>query len=1096
MNNFSTKYARLNAAQKKAVDTVEGPVVVIAGPGTGKTELLSMRVANIFNKTDTLPENVLCLTFTDSGAATMRQRLDELIGKAASYVSVHTFHSLGSELISSHPDYFYNGAEFRAADELTIHNILHDIFSELPHNNPLAKKMNDEFTYLNKVRNTLSDFKRSGLTPDEIQKIITHNQNFIDYMEPSITSFFDRAIHSSMFDELPELQKKITSYDEVELRIPAAQSLQAIFKSSFEQLLEEIDTSGKTTPLTAWRNKWFEKNSHNHFVFKDRKRIEKLLAASIIYLQYMSAMQEKGVYDYDDMILKAVHALELFSDLKLNLQEKYQYILVDEFQDTNGAQLRLLLNLLDNPVHNGRPNILVVGDDDQAIYSFQGAESSNIAVLQSYFKDPLLVTLKDNYRSHDEILKTARSVIVQGKERLELTISELDKTLTAHAQALKPNSVKLLQAQTQEMEFSFIAQDIQKKIKKGASPSDITILARNHKDIAAIMPYLSHQSVPTSYEYQDNILDHPSIEQLLLFARIVDAVRASDFPKINQLLPELLSHPMWNISAQTLWQISIQAYKNNTHWLEEMLQNNSPELPLLATHLLLLGKISAHERLETMLDYLVGTQEFVGESTTFISPLKNFFFSPTTLLEKPEEFIRHLDGLKYLISTMHDYFSHTHTRLSDFITFIDESERAHIRYTLPKDAYSTHDAVQLMTAHKAKGMEFNSVYIINAIDTRWGSKSRNYSTRLGYPENLSIAPAGETEDEKLRLFYVAMTRAKQELVMSYASQDQKNSTQLHAHFLHSDAINKTILPKNTSVYTPDTLQETAWYHHYTKNNDSLKHTLEPLLSHYQLSATHLNAFIDVVNGGPQSFLLYHLLRFPAASNPHLALGSAIHATLKKAHEHLNTTKQTRPIEDCLYDFESFLASQTLSPQDTAHFTKKGADALQHYLSHKYATFKIGDLSECNFTTQHVMIDSARVTGVIDVMSVNKTDKTISILDYKTGKPSASWKGRSDTEKIKLHKYKQQLLFYKLLIENSREYHNYTVTKGCIEFIEPDEIGKLHSLELTFEDGEVEQFKKLIQQVWQHIISLDLPDITSYDASYKGVLAFENDLLKK
>ena len=126
--DFSTRYASLNAAQKEAVDTIEGPVMVIAGPGTGKTELLSMRTANILKKTDTLPENILCLTFTESGASAMRERLVSIIGKDAYKVAIHTFHSFGTDVINQYSQYFYKGAYFRPADDLSRYEIIRTIF--------------------------------------------------------------------------------------------------------------------------------------------------------------------------------------------------------------------------------------------------------------------------------------------------------------------------------------------------------------------------------------------------------------------------------------------------------------------------------------------------------------------------------------------------------------------------------------------------------------------------------------------------------------------------------------------------------------------------------------------------------------------------------------------------------------------------------------------------------------------------------------------------------------------------------------------------------------------------------------------------------
>ena len=152
MSPFEIRYKALNAEQKEAVDAIEGPVMVIAGPGTGKTELLSLRVANILRKdTDIAPTNILCLTFTDAAAFNMRDRLVGLIGREAYRVAVHTFHSFGVEIINRHPEHFYAGAAFLPADDITQIEILQDIFEELDHGNPLRSQYQERFTSLFKT---------------------------------------------------------------------------------------------------------------------------------------------------------------------------------------------------------------------------------------------------------------------------------------------------------------------------------------------------------------------------------------------------------------------------------------------------------------------------------------------------------------------------------------------------------------------------------------------------------------------------------------------------------------------------------------------------------------------------------------------------------------------------------------------------------------------------------------------------------------------------------------------------------------------------------------------------------------------------------
>ena len=152
VNEFEKRYRNLNEGQKQAVDTIDGPVMVVAGPGTGKTELLSVRVANILSKTDVLPSNILCLTYTESGAHAMRERLAGLIGADAYKVAIHTFHSFGTEIINTNGEYFYQGAHFRPADELSSYEVLQAIFEKLPHDNPLAAKMNAEIHWVCRVR--------------------------------------------------------------------------------------------------------------------------------------------------------------------------------------------------------------------------------------------------------------------------------------------------------------------------------------------------------------------------------------------------------------------------------------------------------------------------------------------------------------------------------------------------------------------------------------------------------------------------------------------------------------------------------------------------------------------------------------------------------------------------------------------------------------------------------------------------------------------------------------------------------------------------------------------------------------------------------
>ena len=160
-----------------------------------------------------------------------------------------------------------------------------------------------------------------------------------------------------------------------------------------------------------------------------------------------------------------------------------------------------------------------------------------------------------------------------------------------------------------------------------------------------------------------------------------------------------------------------------------------------------------------------------------------------------------------------------------------------------------------------------------------------------------------------------------------------------------------------------------------------------------------------------------------------------------------------------------------------------------------ATFSKHQRAELNFAGQGAVVQEARLTGALDLVDIDTQAKTIRVTDYKTGKPARDWKGSSDYDKIKLHKYRQQLMFYQLLVEHSRDYHGYAFTGGVLQFVEPDQTtGELFALEDSFSREELDQFARLIGIVWQKITALDLPDISGYEPTYKGMLQFEHDLL--
>jgi DNA helicase-2/ATP-dependent DNA helicase PcrA len=820
--------------------------------------------------------------------------------------------------------------------------------------------------------------------------------------------------------------------------------------------------------------------------------------------------------------------MEVFPELRFNLQEKYQYIMVDEFQDTNMAQMRILFNLTNNEVNEGRPNILVVGDDDQAIYSFQGADVGNIRSFLDTFDQAKLVVLTDNYRSTDTILSYARSVISLGSERMENHITELDKTLTAH----RPNTdtnVSLVELLTASTERSWLAHEIAQLIKTGVKPSEVAVLARRHQEITKLLPYLAKEGIRVNYERRDNVLDLEIITLIEHIAKILVAIFEQRHDDANSLLPELLAHPAFATAPIDIWKLSIQGSSHHQSWMEVMAV--TPQFVPLHAWLVTQSQALTNTPLELMLDDILGTPkrdfsfsslnsnlqpkseptsgldsdlerspeiEGTGSKSkeqVFISPIYKYYFSSEKLEKTPDAYLTYLEALRTIRTKLLEYQPRETPTLQSFLEFMRlHRELGSTITNIRSHVDHIDNAINVMTTHKSKGLEFENVYILGAIDSAWGERVRSRSRLIGYPENLPLAPAGDTFDERLRLFFVAMTRAKRNLTISYATADDNGKNTLRASFLTGEP---------WEVFSPQTplaidnltdLAETMWYQPIIAPLEkSMRDLLTPTLENYKLSSTHLNNFLDVSRGGPQGFLINNLLRFPQAVRPSAGYGLAIHAALQRAHAHLSATGHHRPLEDVLHDFEESLKAQHLKKDDFRSYLQKGIDTLSAFLSAKYNDFAQGQKTELNFSNQSVFLGKAHLTGMLDLVDINETD--VVVTDYKTGKASRSWIGKTDYDKIKLHKYKQQLMFYNLLIGNSRDYRHYTFTKGVLQFVEPTPRGEIIALEATFSMDDLEQFSLLIQKVWEHIVTLNLPDTSNYEPNYKGMMRFEADLLE-
>ncbi len=1087
MADFDSEYSKLNSAQKQAVDSIDGPLLVIAGPGTGKTQLLSMRVANILRLSDVSPRNILCLTFTDSAATAMRERLLGLIGIDAHKVAIHTFHSFGVEVINQYPEYFYSSARFSPSDDVTQVEIINSILAKLDHDSPLASTMNNRFIYLKPIKSAIDYLKKSGLNSEDLRSILAANESDIAEIEPKIAAVFNQGrISKSMLPKLADVASKITISKQPDLPKPF-EPLSKVLLHSLSLALDEAEDLGKTTPITNWRNAWMEKSSRGEYVFKDHHNNAKLYVLADVYEEYQQTLKREEKYDFSDMVLDVVQAIESHDELRFALQEQYQYFLVDEFQDTNEAQLRLLNNLVDNPIHEGRPDVMVVGDDDQAIYKFQGAEVSNIVSFYNKYRDVQLITLTQNYRSTQEILDLAKSVITGAETRLENTIDEVHKDLTSDNKKQDKGQIQYKRLPTSEHQYLFVAEEISRLIKQGKSASDIAVLARQHTQLEQLMPYLSEANIPVVYERRSNVLDQRHIAQLLDLAYLVHFLTSDNQELANEYLSKVLSYPFWGIDPVTTWRLSRQAYEEGQLWLEAMLASKDKSLSKLANWLLECAHQAKSQPLEHVIDILIGVKKLSG----FKSPYRDYYFSSEKFDENRGEYLAFLSALRLLRNKLREYHYREVIYLKDLVGFIDTHRDNEIPI-VDETPFVSHDtAVEVMSAHKAKGLEFDTVFVLDCQEKVWTPSASRQSIR--FPANLPITPAGDHLDDQLRLFFVAATRAKSNLYLLGSKHSSSGKESLLAPFLDHQLFEDI---KMDDAKTIEVL-ETSWqsYQPLPREADA-KAVLKPILKDYKLNATAYIKFLDVIRGGPKAFLLESLLRFPQAPSVSAAFGTAMHNTLNELYYLLSQGKKPQRAE-VLDIFAQALRSRRLKKEDEAKLLKRGQDSLKAYLAQRQEYMDPKDLIEINFTKQGVVAAGVPITGKIDKLVLDKDKKKAEIYDFKTGQPIKSLSAQSGPDGLKAWQYRNQLAFYRLLLENSRSWSEYRVSKVALEFLEPDKkSGEIVLLESEVSDEEVDRTVKLMQAIYTCIQNLDFPDVSKYDKDLKGIKAFEEDLLKR
>ena len=999
---FLHELEKLNPAQQKAVHHIEGPVLVIAGPGTGKTHILTARIGRILMETDTQPYNILCLTFTDAGVHAMRERLLEFIGPEAHRVHIYTFHSFCNNIIQDNLELF-GRHDLEPISELEKVELIRKIIDELVVGHPL---------------------KRAGRG----------------------AYFYER--------HLQDLFSRMKSED---------WSIQFLGKK-IDQYLDDLPT--REAFIYKRNSGVFRKGDLKKSKLEDELiKMEKLRAAVQLYPRYIELMRELRRYDFDDMILWVLRAFEKNENLLRQYQEQYLYFLVDEYQDTNGAQNHILQQLIH---YWANPNVFIVGDDDQSIYEFQGARLKNLEDFYHDYKKSLeLVVLKENYRSSQHILDSSHALIKQNEKRIITSLHDLgiEKFLLAQNAGIADTSVKpnLVEYQNKAQEEADLVDQIEKLYQSGFPINEIAIIYAKHKQSQNIIELLEKKKIPYNSKRRVNILDTPLIRNLRTFLNYLQ----TEFIRPHSgeyLLFRIMHFDFLKLNPNDLGRISIfmakHDYNSRPNW-RELLQDDA------TLRQIGIQNLSSIQQFSQLIDTLL------REFTNYTPPiLLERLFNRSGLLH---QVIHHENKVwqLQLLSSFLDFVKKETTknprlslsRLLDIFTNMDDNR---LSIDVSRSIYAD-DGVNLLTAHSSKGLEFQQVFIIDAIKDNWEPKSRSSNFRFNFPDTITFSNEEDATEARRRLFYVAMTRAKEKLYISYSQYDNNGKALQRARFVdelvaHSDIgyHQKQLNPKLISEAQLLILLEKE----AVQINLPDAQTVSALLEGFALSVSSLNTYLRC----PLSFYYENVLRVPTVSSEAAANGTAMHNSLQRLFERMLLDKEKAFMnqDDFIKLFEYEMKRLR------GYFTKKeyerrlviGKNNLAKYYQENISDWR--KQVKVEFDVRNVEIDGVPIKGVIDKVEYLEKEQ-VHLVDYKTGSLDKSKLSRPSEKKPNGGNYWRQLAFYKILFENHRD-TTQVVKTAAISYLELDTQGRFPKKEMSFTLADIDKVKGMIISSYEKIMA--------------------------
>ncbi|MBO7132041.1 ATP-dependent helicase [Candidatus Saccharibacteria bacterium] len=1045
----------LNQKQKEAVEYLEGPLLVLAGPGTGKTQLLSEKVTYILKNVDVGPENILCLTFTDSGAMNMRERLKSIIGQDGAKVNIGTYHSFGSEILAQYKNYAedYDRKLDSAIDEVTQFKIVKALQDNLSGKDILRGDS------VRDIIDVISSAKSAGLSAEDLKTVaevnIEDSRVLSETISPFLKNIVPRAFKESYENAYHPIYEILNKYVDLKPILGRIERSIVALARDLKTAMIEAESEQKIKPLSNWKDNYFEKDARGEYRLKDRIANKKLVSVAKLMGAYDTYLKENGLYDFDDMIEEAVRVLKTDAGFKATLSERYQYILLDEFQDTNPSQFAIIKELTDYE----KPMIMAVGDDDQAIYEFQGALSTNLTDFQKYYSANV-IPLVDNYRSTQEILDFSRKIINQAPDRFA------DKELISHCNSPSKSQIYRHEFLSSDMEYGFIANEISRLIKAGVPQSEIAIISYKTKYFMPLLPFLkARPEIKIAYEKRDDLFEDEKIHEIITISKFVYELAAEKRPTVSLL--EILSYPFFKLPMLEVVKLIGKAKSDKKAVFDILAEAENEDIRKVAEFLANLVAVSFNEPFEIFLDYLIGTAELKGYRSPFLSYYtKEEGYSTFSLYE----------NLASLRGKLNRHFGEKSLKLVDFVSMIEDYEMAEMSLNTTSPYKDADEAVSVLTAHKAKGLEFSYVFIIASDHVAWG-KGKGNNNLLALPKNLAqIRHTGTTDGEKLRILYVALTRAKNTLYLTNSLRDFNGKSPDRLEYLGEymkgdDVISPLIPSSKVETHYEVTAYESAennlknWLVPYIKPSPDMRAIYRERIGRFKMSASSLTSFIDIVYAGPQEFFKNYVLGAPKEPETEaLAYGDLVHKTFERV------TNDKLSKEAALEYFISELGKKELSQDILQKIREKGMNDIAVALD-AFTNILTRGKAEVNLGPEKLSIEGVPVTGKIDHILINEEEKTIEIYDFKTGGyHKEKWQSHAT-----LYKYMLQLEFYKLLLNASPTYAKYKVDKAHILFVVPDKDGEVYDKIYEFNSDDELEIKALIAAVYNEIITLDFMD---------------------